>query len=324
MNTDDMLEGQSVHFPTETVQLSERIGSGAAGTVHHVEGDESTVVKIFSKDKRDEKADKIQAMVENPPQDPTFEQTGERSILWPEAVGEDPETGEFLGYRMPFRDLKKINNAHSYARTELNWDTSTPQERYGVAHNLAVTVAAIREQGHAIGDFNHGNIFVDEDGFVTLIDCDGFYITTGNTSYPHDIFSSRYTPLAGLDSVGEIDIETNDCFGLSVHIFQLLMEGFHPFQAQGFDAVAGSFEDMIQNNQFPYGSDTGKIRPPEQAPNYEQIPEPIRQLFSNCFSTPAMPYLYCPKPNDWIETLERQLSDRPCEVDCRWDWFDTS
>jgi hypothetical protein len=47
MSDDPNFEGKSVRFPTETVHLGKTVGKGAEGIVHHVRGDESTVVKVF-------------------------------------------------------------------------------------------------------------------------------------------------------------------------------------------------------------------------------------------------------------------------------------
>lgn len=309
MDDDYNFEGKTVRFPTETVQLGETVREGAEGATHRVRDDESTVVRVFWEEQRDEKVDKIRTMVNNPPRNLTYEERKMCSVLWPEAVGEDPETGEFLGYRMPFKDSKHTKSALEYAKTELKWDACTDQERYRTAYNLSIIVAAIHNEGHAIGDLNHGNILIDEDGFITLIRSDTFQITDGNAFYPHDIYLPRYVPPEGFGSDTLADVQEADRFGLGVHVFQFLMEGFHPFIAKGSEAASGPFEAMIRDNPFPYDADVTGIQPPEAAPNYNQLPMGIRQLFEQCFS-PAVKKQKRerPAPKDWIKTLDDYLS----------------
>jgi DNA-binding helix-hairpin-helix protein with protein kinase domain len=239
-------------------------------------------------------------MVDNRPQDSTYVKTGVPTLLWPEAAGEDPETGEFLGYKMPYRDLEQTKSALRYAVTELKWDVSTPQERYRIANNLALVVNTIHEQGHAILDFNHDNILISEDGFITLIGCDAFHITDSNTSYTNDTYCTRYAPPEGLGSNMQADVQEADRFGIGVHVFQFLNEGFHPYHAQGSEAANGTFEDLIHANPFPYDADNANIRPHEEAPDYDQIPKEIKELFSECFRSGGRPYQDRPTPEEWF------------------------
>jgi len=135
-------------------QLGERLGEGREGAVYRVQAEPSTVVKIFNKRYRDEKAEKVRAMISNPPADPTAKKKGLHSIIWPESVVTSAATDTFLGYSMPAIDTKSMTHVFQYAVQNLVWDSSTPAERLGTALNLAIMVHTIHEQGHAIGDFN--------------------------------------------------------------------------------------------------------------------------------------------------------------------------
>jgi len=230
MNTTDF-EGTTVSGETGTYHLGEKLGGGREGSVYRIVGSDSSVVKIFEDGYRSSKAPKVRAMINNPPQDPTYNEEGSRSIVWPTELVRDRSEGQFIGYKMPFKDLDEVKNALHYAMVDLKWDNSTEKERFTTALNLAIMVHAIHQQGHAIGDFNHENILID-DGYVTLIDCDGFHISGSTDTYKGDTFLPRYSPPESRGKRLSV-VRKVDRFGLGVHIFQLLMEGNHPFLAQG-------------------------------------------------------------------------------------------
>ncbi|WP_167768569.1 hypothetical protein [Haloarcula amylovorans] len=250
-------------------------------------------------------------MLGNVPDDQSSAQAGKRSIIWPEDVVTGMG-GEFLGYQMPYKDLDSAKNAFEYTLTELDWESSAPEHRYNVAHNLAVMVAAIHDEGHAIGDFNHDNILIDEDGFVTLIDCDAFHITDGNTAYPDKTYYPRYAPPEGRGGDSLAAVQEADRFCLGVHIFQFLMEGMHPYLAQGPESVDGSMEDKLRGNKFPYVY--SGYEPIDSAPDYSTLPKTIRELFKRCFSevgknkktkdTDVRAETNRPDPGEWIRILE--------------------
>ncbi|WP_338740519.1 protein kinase domain-containing protein [Haloplanus salilacus] len=302
MNADDF-EGETVRGPAGTLQLGAQLGTGAEGAVYRVQGIESEVVKIFEETKRVEKADKVQAMVANPPTDPTHRERDVRSIVWPTAVVEDPSTDAFLGYTMPRVDLDAYKNVQRYAREDMQWSDSEPETRYKTALNVALVFEAIHKQGHAIGDLNHQNILVDG-GYVALIDCDAFHISGANDTYGDDTYFPRYAPPEGrartLSAVRE-----GDRFGLGIHIFQLLMEGFHPFQAQGPAATTGDFGDMIEGNRFLYTDPRPEgLEPHDHSPDYDELPADIRELFDKCFHAGKEHPIARPKASEWTRTLK--------------------
>lgn len=301
MSTATTWKGKRVQSEGRQITIGEQLGAGNEGGVYRIQGSQSEVVKIFDEDTRDDKAEKVKAMIANEPQDPTDERQGKRSIAWPEAVVEN-KSGVFIGYTMPEVDTDSGKHAFQYAVQDLDWSTSSSRDRYNTALNLAIMVWTIHDQDHAIGDFNHKNILID-DGYVTLIDCDGFHISGEQTTHPGRTFFSRYAPPEKRGKTLK-SARRGDHFCLTIHIFQLLMEGQHPYRANGSAAATGNFRDMIQENAFPYADPEDDIVPPSDAPNYNQLPLLVREKFENTFTEAAKKARYGrTQTAEWIDVL---------------------
>jgi DNA-binding helix-hairpin-helix protein with protein kinase domain len=290
------------------ITLGDELGTGAEGFVYRIDGKDNEVAKIFKEELRSKKRPKIQAMVSNPPVDPTFNQHNIRSIIWPVDIIRDSVSGEFLGYKMPYKNSDNHQTITEYTMTNLGWDTSNRRDRRILSLNLAIAIYEIHRQGHAIGDLNNKNIIV-ENWFISLIDCDGFYIQGKNETFSGETHYPRYTPPEGRgDSIREV--QYSDRFGLGVHIFQLLMEGFHPFHAQGEATVAGSCEDWIREHPFPYKNPKpGQIEPHEQTPDYGTLHPTIKKRFTECFVYGKNNPEKRPTARDWAKTLYELEND---------------
>jgi DNA-binding helix-hairpin-helix protein with protein kinase domain len=278
------------------------------GAVYRIADGDGGVVKLFRGDSRERKADKIRAMVRDPPVDPTYAMTGIRSICWPEAVATDPNTGTFVGYRMPRVPISDGRDAQKHAATRLSWDQSESAERLRTARTLAGVVHAIHRQGHGIGNFDHQKFLVGRDGHVSVVNCDEFAVRGEDETYASRAYHQRYTPPEGPGEVVS-DIREADRFGLAVHVFQFLMAGFHPHVASGAGATPGSVAEQIRENPFPYDTDATDIHPPDSAPEYDQLPQAVRQLFQRCFARDADGSdLERPTAAEWIDVLTDQLA----------------
>jgi serine/threonine protein kinase len=76
-----------------------------------------------------------------------------------------------------------------------------------------------------------------------------------------------------------------DAFSLGVLIFQLLMEGNHPFRAQWLGkGDPPPLEERIAVGGFPYTSTPGvPVRPPKYAPDLDLLHPEISELVRRCF-----------------------------------------
>ena len=89
-----------------------------------------------------------------------------------------------------------------------------------------------------VGDLNESNVLVTENARISLIDIDSFQVripTAGNVvTYRSLVGKPEYTPpeLQGVNFRSVDRSYEHDRFALGVLIFQLLMEGNHPFSVR--------------------------------------------------------------------------------------------
>ena len=307
----ELSEVDKLSFRTKTgnIDIGEQLGKGNEGKVYRAKNKDQIAIKLFFKGKRSSKEGKIKAMTDGHGED-LGSNVYDNNIIWPKEVVYDEMSGQFYGYTMPKLTTPNANNALKHAMYEFQWDESTEEERLQTALNLASAVSSIHDVGHAIGDFNHDNILISETS-VTLIDCDGFHIQGEESVYPGNTHFPRYSPpekrnkKMGIDKV--IDV---DRFCLAVHIFQLLMEGTHPFQAEGEKAADGSPSKKINENPFPYECNVDGVSPVSRGPDFEDLPNRIQNLFEESFTTGSKQFGYeRTEVSDWVDVLEDIVDD---------------
>ena len=146
------------------------IGAGGEGAVYDDREDPAMVIKVLHPQHATaERASKLQAMCDNPP--PNWQALG-----WPNAV-EANSNG--LRYRMP-KVPKDAGTAYRFIsaneRRQLPKFCQSYEYRSRIGVNIAEALRGLHATHVRIGDVNPSNILVDDDGAVTLIDCDSFQI----------------------------------------------------------------------------------------------------------------------------------------------------
>jgi len=185
------------------------------------------------------------------------------------------------------------------------------------AANVARAFAQLHSRGHVLGDVNHGNALVGNDGTVVLIDCDSFQIRNGIRTYTCDVGMPLFTApeLQGKAFRGLRRTANHDAFGLAVVLFHLLFLGRHPFAGRH---VSGDMpiERAIAESRFAYGAGRerllGMLPPPGTLP-LQAFGTRIAALFELAFAPPGGADR--PVAIEWIaalEALERELT--PCEL----------
>jgi hypothetical protein len=184
------------------------------------------------------------------------------------------------------------------------------------AHNLAAALAALHRSGYVAGDLNESNVLVTPAALVTLIDTDSFQVREERGGkqiiHPCPVGKPEYTPpeLQGkpLDEI--IRQPDHDAFGLAVLIFQLLMEGSHPFRAQWLaSGDPPPLETRIANGAYPYvQSPAYPVRPPKNALGIETLHPWVAELLRRSFVDGHLDPRWRPGPELWARALSEAAS----------------
>jgi DNA-binding helix-hairpin-helix protein with protein kinase domain len=232
------------------------------------------------------------------------------AIAWPIArLLEVGGEGRVIGYLMP-----RIENAH------LIWEVYNPAARREIrphfhhgsllrtARNLAAVVRTLHECGYVLGDLNESNVLVTSQALVTLIDVDSFQVPGGDRLYRCRVGRPDYTPpeLQGA-SFADVDrLPQHDAFALATLIFQLLMQGVHPFAGTSeMGGEADSLSARIAAGCWPYAwQRASMLRPSPLAPPWFVLPPSVQELFHQCFEDAHNEPDLRPTAAHWQHALE--------------------
>jgi DNA-binding helix-hairpin-helix protein with protein kinase domain len=296
----------------EVVALEERhkLGAGGEARIFVWPADESLVAKIWHKPTL-ERNRKLRVMLANPPADPMAGQQ-HHSIAWPGDLLHLPARPEHLvGFLMPrVVGMRPVGEfAHPRTRREkcplFNWFYL-----HRTARNLATALRAIHERGYVVGDLNESNVLVAETALVTLVDTDSFQVWDAEAGrmYRCRVGKPEYTPpeLQGKRFPDVDRLPEHDRFGLGVLLFQLLLEGTHPFagvfQGRGEPPM---LEQRIAAGHFVFAGDPRvPYRPSPAAPSFELLFPGLRDLFQRCFVDGHFRPALRPDPQSWQWMLE--------------------
>ncbi|HLJ53973.1 MAG TPA: hypothetical protein VKT77_02985, partial [Chthonomonadaceae bacterium] len=191
------------------------------------------------------------------------------------------------------------------------------------ARNLAVAVKSLHQRGYVIGDVKQSNILVTPNALVTLVDTDSFQVhdaAAGHT-YRCPVGTPEFTPAELQGAVApDLLAPHHDLFGLGVLIFQLLMEGSHPFAgAYSGEDDPPPLGDRIKMGWFPHDrtatangikfrrladSLASPISPARRALPFGVLPPELRTLFVRCFVDGHCDPSCRPTAQEWQEALD--------------------
>lgn len=279
------------------------IGSGGEGAVYEDRNDPQMVIKVLHQQHATpERAAKLQAMCDNPPQNA-------QTLSWPNRL----ETrGGGLRYRMP-KASKGAGTAYRFISANERRQLPHRQQEYAYRTKIGIRIAEAFRWLHAIhvriGDVNPSNILVSDEGSVMLIDCDSFQIPgpPGHQPYPCVVGSPEYTAPEIEDFRRQFRSQDSDNFALAVLLYQLLGNGSHPYQgidASAHDAVS-NIRERIKGHRFAHQPRDNRWRPtPGQLRSWRVMPEPVRKAFQQAFS-PGASHIGRPTADAWADILEQ-------------------
>jgi WD40 repeat protein len=302
------------------------LGTGGEANVYAIPGQSAIVAKVYHKPTA-EHAEKLQAMLAAPPDDP-MAKSGHASIAWPSArLVRGDEDGRFAGFLMPRIDQARHLNEYYIPKSR---QQQCPLFHYGylmrTARNLAAAVRAVHDRGYVIGDLSGANLLVTAQALVTLIDTDSFQVRSPDKVFRCRVATPEYTPpelqmarFAKVDRAPE-----HDAFGLGVLVFQLLMQGTHPFAGvYTGEGDPASIPKRIALGHWPYArGKTVPYKPNPHAPPWEALPPMVQALFLLCFEDGHDDPAVRPKAIDWQQGLaeaEKELT--PCAVNSQHHYY---
>jgi DNA-binding helix-hairpin-helix protein with protein kinase domain len=304
------------------------LGFGGEARIYRVAEAPGLAAKVYHRPTADHAA-KLAAMLANPPDDPLVGE-GHVSIAWPSDLLLAPDgSGRVMGFLMPLaKGMSPLINFYHPKTRRHRHPLFNYRYLLRTGRNLAACLGALHARGYVVGDLNESNILVSETALVTLVDTDSFQVTDpGNGRlFRCRVGRAEFTP----PELQRVRFELvdrkpeHDLFGLAVLIFQLLMEGTHPFAGRHTGkGEPPSLERRIAAGQFPYweGEPTG-LSPMPSAPRFEALHPKVRELFLRCFAEGFSAPSRRPDAPGWqgaLEEAEASLVNCPVNEQHRYD-----
>ena len=244
-----------------SVRLGGELSRGGEGIIYDVPALPDTVAKIW-REPNERQARKLDILLRYPPNLPA-DIKARFELAWPSDALYD-ERDVMRGYLMPRVPLDEYKELVSYcipaARKILESTRGAPFSRYELltmARNLSETFGCQHDAGYVIGDVNHTNFLVRSDAKLFMIDLDSVQATDPATGEVHrcTVGKEDFTPprLMGLRFEDVDRTPEDDLFGLAVLIFQILMDGCHPYDPVDQTGAQGQVrQDNIKRGHSPY------------------------------------------------------------------------
>ena len=294
----------------QPLTLGDPVGRGGEATVYKVPQRPASLVKLYHGAPREGYDLKLAWMQAHPPDEPS-PVLNHASIAWPKALLYD-DRGALVGYEMVHVHnavpLLMVFNPRSRAKVLPAFNR---KYLHRTARNLAAALGALHASNYIVGDINESNIMVTPSALVTMIDADSFQVQrrigAKPVLHPCPVGKPEYTPpeLQGKTFAEVPRQPEHDRFGLAVLIFQLLMDGNHPFRAQW---LAGGdpppVEDRIRDGHWPYARRPGlPIAPPRHAPALDTLHPDLVALVRQCFVDGHARPAARPTPEAWERAI---------------------
>ena len=295
------------------------LAAGGEGEIYTISGKSDLVAKVYKQGKATpEKERKLVRMVDFPPDSSILSQ-----IAWPKDVLYN-NVGQFMGFVMQKMTINEdLNVVYEYGSSSkypnMNWEN-----KIIIAQNLCAILVSVHDAGYVCGDFNPKNISVDPNtGRITLLDTDSYHIQDGDNTYRCDVGIPEYLPaeiqvkMQGGQTLVTADLPTftqdSDNFALAVHIFQLLMNGVHPFACalipSQSSVPAPQPSDNILRGQFPFMMNIQGAKIPAYAPKIDSLPREIQDLFKRAFIDGHKNQSVRPSATEWHSALSKLKSN---------------
>lgn len=288
----------------DKITVENVLAQGGEATVYRVKDQPELVAKIYKTDRPDYDQ-KLAWMIAHPPVH--SQQTRQHTALvWPtERLYRANKT--LAGYVMPYLEnsvaLLEVFNPRLRRQTLPDF---TGRYLYRAAHNLAATLHTLHARGYVVGDLNESNIRVTPAALVTLIDVDSFQVQGDGTCFLCPVGKIEYTPpeLQGQDLRTTVQTPAHDNFALAVLLFQMLVEGSHPFRSRWLgDGDAPALAEKLRRGLYPYANPAPTLVAPPPGRSLDHLPPAIVALFQRCFVDGHAHPEQRPTAQEWTNAL---------------------
>ena len=292
------------------------IAKGGEGEIYSISQNKNLVAKLLLNPSSEKEA-KLKFMISNGPKGNQLDY-----IAWPIDIIYD-RLKRFCGFVMKRIQASDDLNIIYLPPDKFSKYPDIPwKNKITLAKNLCSVVYAVHQAGHIIGDFNPKNISVDISTLkVMLMDTDSFHIDAGTKFYRCNVHMPEYVPseLQGINfTKNPLPTYTfeSDYFALAIHIFQLLMNGGHPFTMKAIPGKSSIVQAPSQNENIKYGRSAffqliNGVNIPSYSPPVIIFPDTFYDLFSRAFikgkSNPSLR----PNEKEWYDaltSLEKKLT----------------
>ena len=292
---------------------SDRIASGGEGAVYSFAPRPDMVAKVYHASNLDAaRRKKLDVMIAYPPT-VRDDADGHVFVAWPDSLLRDRAGGDAVGFLMPRVDTGRT--LHAYWIPALR-SRAAPETSYAdlcaIGRHFSETLDKLHGRGYVLGDINESNALVTDENRATLIDADSFQVTDHQERvvYRCEVGKQDYTApeLQGV-RFGDVDRAVeHDRFALGVVIYQLLMEGQHPFNLQKPSNVSLKQPECISQGYFAHGSSAPYGPEPTRVP-FDSLHVDVQDMFLRCFESGHHDPVQRPRPSDWASALDSALSD---------------
>jgi DNA-binding helix-hairpin-helix protein with protein kinase domain len=306
--------------PRRKLTLSPRpLGTGGQATVFGVEGDPTSVVKLYHEPTADiERRLESMLLLARPDEFLSEDGTGTPVLAWPSTLVAD-EDGAIIGYVM-----RRVASPE-YVPLGTLFDSVQRRELFpnvswrfvvGLGRNLAGLTMALHDRDLVLGDVSHANLVVSQPGYLCFLDCDSMQFTDPRFGehFPCGVMTAEYAPPElQTDDECERSPATDD-FSLAVLVCRLLLLGDHPFM--GIRTGGGDDDaDVAQNiaDGYSYLTRPGEMGLPAGTLDAALLPPRVLELAQRTFGDGHRDPGARPTAEDWLVGLDDAMgSIRPC------------
>jgi DNA-binding helix-hairpin-helix protein with protein kinase domain len=286
------------------VILGKKIGSGGEGDVYEFPvSNNKLVAKIYRKPVDQEKQEKLHQMVHGGNDDL------KKISAWPVELLLSAKSGKAIGFlMMNVSEYKPIHMLYGPSQRKHVFPKATWQFLVRAAKNCAAAFSIIHKYGYVIGDVNEGNILVNDEACIRLIDCDSFQILgKDKKKYFCEVGVAQFTPpeLQNIKNFKTERIPNHDNFGLSILLFQLLFMGRHPYSGVYHGNGDMPLEKAIAEYRYAFGKNANlkNISPPPNTVEVAIVPKEIRTAFEEAFTESGIKRPFRPSAQKWWQLL---------------------